>query len=50
MIVKVVPKNRGYMLLGNLFTLDKDYYALCDEFGMLNCIGKQTGVLLGIEP
>ncbi len=30
LIVKVVPDKVGYMLLGNLFKLNEDHYALTD--------------------
>jgi hypothetical protein len=48
--VKVVPDKVGYMMLGNLFKLNEDHYALTDEFGMINCIGKHTGKCLGFSP
>ncbi len=50
LIVKVVPDRVGYMMLGNLFKLNEDHYALTDQFGMMHCIGKETGKALYITP
>ena len=46
----MVPCNEKYMLLGNLFKLNGNSYMLTDRYGMIDSIGKKTGIKLKIKP